>query len=87
MEKRKRTEIQARLQQLRHSLGVKPGQKVTKKMLILSTKSKRKDFYRDLVNVLGEENVIKALNTLPAIVPMTTEQNLFNQWDKEDNLF
>ena len=83
----KRTEIQARLQQLRHSLGVKPGQKVTKKMLILSTKSKRKDFYRDLVNVLGEENVIKALNTLPAIVPMTTEQNLFNQWDKEDNLF
>ena len=43
--------------------------------------------YRQLKDVLGEDNIIKALNTLPAIVPMTTEQNLFNQWDKEDNLF
>ena len=83
----KRTEIQARLQELRYSLGVKPGQKVTKDMMALATKSKRGNFYRDLVNVLGKDNVIKALNTLPAIVPMTTEENLFNQWDKEDNLF
>jgi hypothetical protein len=82
-----RTEIQARLQELRYSLGVKPGQKVTKDMMALATKSKKGNFYRDLVNVLGKDNVIKALNTLPSIVPMTTEENLFNQCDKEDNLF
>jgi hypothetical protein len=82
-----RTEIQARLQQMRHSLGVKPGQKVTEKMLIFATKTKRQNFYSDLVNVLGKENIIKALNTLPAIVPMVAEDELFNQWDREDNLF
>jgi hypothetical protein len=83
-----RTEIQARLQQIRHSLGLKPGQKVTSKDLKGRLKSQEGySSYRQLKDVLGEDNIIKALNTLPAILPMTTEESLFNQWDKEDNPF
>lgn len=83
---RDKTEIQARLQELRISLGVSPGEEVTKKMLMLKgVRTKR--FYTDLKKILGEDNIIKALNTLPAVVPMSVETSLFNEWDREDNIF
>ena len=37
--------------------------------------------------IIGRKNTIKALNALPALVPMMVEEELFNQWDKEDNIF
>jgi len=80
------TEIQARLQEIRLSLGVSPGEKITKEMLILKG-VRTKSPYTNLKKILGEDNIIKALNTLPAVVPMTTETSLFNQWDREDNIF
>ena len=88
----RKTEIQARLQELRYALGVKPGQKVTQKMLPLKMKHGvsglwGKETYKELVNVMGKKNVIKALNTLPAIVPMGLEDQLLNQWESEDNPF
>ena len=46
-----------------------------------------KRFYTDLKKILGEDNIIKALNTLPAVVPMSVETSLFNEWDREDNIF
>ena len=36
---------------------------------------------------MGKDNVIKALNTLPAIAPMVLEDQLLNQWESEDNPF
>ena len=80
------TEVQARLQEIRLSLGVSPGEKITKEMLILKG-VRTKSPYTNLKKILGEDNIIKALNTLPAVVPMTTETSLFNQWDREDNIF
>ena len=94
----RKTEIQARLQELRYALGVKPGQKVTQKMITRKIKGIHgaewvtpffhgKGFYKNLVKVMGKENVIKALNTLPAIAPMVLEDQLLNQWESEDNPF
>ena len=83
-----RTEIQARLQEIRYSLGVKPGHKVTSKDLKGKLMSKEGRLaYINLKDVLGEDNVIKALNTLPAIVPIGLEDQLLNQWESEDNPF
>ena len=36
---------------------------------------------------MGKKNVIKALNTLPAIVPIGLEDQLLNQWENEDSPF
>ena len=46
-----------------------------------------KDFYRELELIIGKKNILKALNTLPAMVPMIVEEELFNEWDREDNIF
>jgi len=78
------TEIQARLQELRLSLKVKPGEKITERML---NRKLGKDFYRELELIIGKKNILKALNTLPAMVPMIVEEELFNEWDREDNIF
>ena len=90
----KDTEIQARMQQVRRQMGVKPGKKITKKDITkivgkeASTDTMTKSATQDLIDVLGsKDKLVKALNTLPAIVPMAVEDELFNQWDREDNLF
>ena len=31
---------------------------------------------------MSEENILKALNSLPAIVPLTAEEELFNEWNE-----
>ena len=82
------TEIQARLQELRLALNVRPGEKVTGKMLdkIKGMKDAQKPYY-ELNLVISEDNIVKALNALPAMVPMMVEEELFNQWDREDNIF
>jgi len=82
------TEIQARLQQVRLALNLKPGQKVTKEMLEkIKTAKQGASPLHELDLVIGKKNITKALNALPALVPMMVEEELFNQWDREDNIF
>ena len=93
------TEVQARLQQVRFHLDLKPGQKVTDdhiSMLIEGwTEPKsgftfsRRGFTEDLLNVFGHnrDKLKKALNTLPALVPLTEEDQLSNNWEMEENPF
>jgi len=84
----KNTEIQARLQQIRLALNLKPGQKVTKEMLEkIKTVKQASGPLHEVDLIIGRKNTIKALNALPALVPMMVEEELFNQWDKEDNIF
>ena len=84
----KNTEIQARLQQIRLALNLKPGQKVTKEMLEkVKTVKQASGPLHEVDLIIGRKNTIKALNALPALVPMMVEEELFNQWDREDNIF
>jgi len=95
----KDTEIQARMMQIRRDLNVKPGKKITRKDLDRFTKTEDiipgeqvsgygKKAYKDILNIWGsKDKLVKALNTLPAIVPFVHEEELFNKWDMEDNLF
>ena len=93
------TEMQARMQEIRRDLNVRPGQKITKKDLdrfvnksdIIpgeQVSGASRQAFNDLLNVWGSKSKLaKALNTLPALVPLVPEEELFNQWDMEDNLF
>ena len=95
----KDTEIQARMQQIRRDLNVRPGKKITKKDLDRFVNKSdiipgeqvsgyARQAFNDLLNVWGSKSKLaKALTTLPAIVPMAVEDELFNQWDREDNIF
>jgi len=79
------TEIQARLQQIRLNLNVKPGDTIKSlQRWELNDTASRKAF-NDLKQIMSEENILKALNSLPAIVPMTAEEELFDEWN--ENLF
>ena len=43
---------------------------------------------QDLLNVMkNKKSLLKSLNTLPALVPVVLEENLFNEWYGEDNIF
>ena len=93
------TEMQARMQQIRRDLNVRPGKKITKKDLDRFVNKSdiipgeqvsgyARQGFNDLLNVWGSKSKLaKALNTLPALVPLVPEEELFNQWDMEDNLF
>ena len=93
------TEIQARMMQIRRDLNVKPGKKITRKDLDRFTKTENiipgeqvsgygRKAYKDILNIWGrKDKLVKALNTLPAMVPFVPEEELFNKWDMEDNLF
>ena len=49
----------------------------------------RRGFTEDLLNVFGHDpdKLKKALNTLPALVPLTDEDQLSNNWQMEENPF
>ena len=87
----KSTEMQARMQQIRKALKVSPGKKITTKQvdeLLSSSDVRTQSAIEDLLNVMkNKKSLLKALNTLPALVPVTLEENLFNEWDGEDNIF
>tara|TARA_R110000737_G_scaffold86693_1_gene119396 strand:+ start:69 stop:1643 length:1575 start_codon:yes stop_codon:yes gene_type:complete len=87
------TEIQARLQQIRFNLNVKPGESIKSLQGFKADANSNhwlndrasKSALEDLKQVMSEENILKALNSLPAIVPLTAEEELFNEWN--ENLF
>ena len=85
------TELQARMQQVRKALKTSPGKKVSTKQvdeLLSSSDEMTRNAIQDLLNVMKDKkSLLKALNTLPALVPATFEENLFNEWDREDNIF
>ena len=85
------TEIQARMQEIRKALKVSPGKKITSNQvdeLLLSSDNYTKMAVRDLLNIMKDKkSLLKGLNTLPALVPAALEENLFNEWDREDNIF
>tara|TARA_R100000306_G_C4332084_1_gene120762 strand:- start:44 stop:844 length:801 start_codon:yes stop_codon:yes gene_type:complete len=87
------TEIQARLQQIRFNLNVKPGESIKSLQGFKAGANSNhwlndrasKSALKELKQVMSEENILKALNSLPAIVPLTAEEELFNEWN--ENLF
>jgi len=87
----KSTEIQARMQQIRKALKTSPGKKITTQQvdeLLSSSDATTQSAIQDLLNVMkNKKSLLKSLNTLPALVPVVLEENLFNEWYGEDNIF